>query len=214
MKKLLILDVCDTIYPVNTTMGFIDFCISSKSWFLFSIFRKTLLGKAINVLVYKLFGVDVIRNIAISYLKGFHQKELVKKSAEYIDSLDFIEQIKVEVDKRKEDGWDIVLASASLQPIVEYICKKHQFSEYFATELAFDSEEVCKGSISKDALNKKDEYVEGLSSNYQKVIFITDNKGDANCIRHVDEFIAVVPRRNPADVEFWKKLPINRIIEL
>ena len=214
MKKLLVLDVCDTLYPVNTTMGFLDYCVSSNSWKIFSLIRKTLFVKACNVVIYKLTKVDLMRAFSIRYLKGYSKFVLEKKAKDYIDTLDIIELVKIEIDKRKGEEWDVVLASASLDPIVSSICKKYMYSHYISSELLYDKKNICAGILKQDVLNEKHKYIENLSLKYNDITFITDNKGDANCISHVNEFIAVVPRRNNPDISFWENHQISKIIEL
>lgn len=213
-KKLLILDVCDTLYPVNTTMGFIDFCIVSRSWRFFSCIRSLFIVKALNVVLYKLSKVDLIRIVSVFFLKGYSQERLKLKAREYIDSLVAIEQVQLEVDMRRNGDWDVVLASASLEPIVNSICIKYHFKGYLSSELAYDLEDVCLGKIVKDALDNKFYYIEKISKEYSHVTFITDNKGDSNCLPCVDEFIAVVPLRNKADVFFWNGIGVDKVIEL
>ena len=59
-------------------------------------------------------------------------------------------------------------------------------------------------------------FIINLISEYDHVCFITDNKGDNNCIELVNEFIAVIPKNKNKNknIKFWKGLGVKELLVL
>ena len=84
MVKLIIFDVCWTMYKSNTTFDFIKYvykveCINSFKL----IFLNSLIVKFSILLLGKLVGRDIYRELFVKLLKGFSKERLQKTSEKY-----------------------------------------------------------------------------------------------------------------------------------
>ncbi|MCD9475606.1 hypothetical protein [Photobacterium phosphoreum] len=205
MKKLLLIDVCDTLYPENTTVGFINY-ISKKN----DNFGRLKIIKIINSLLYKLIGVDIIRYKLIQSIKGYSKLELINFSKKYIDSMTPNIDILSLMGEYKCKGYELYFLSASLDVVVEVISDKYQAVSFSSSKLKFNND-ISEGVLNKDLLGNKNKILNELSKEYNKITFITDNKSDSNCINLCDEFIAVIPKGKANDLAYWRKFNVTTI---
>ncbi|EGQ8123719.1 hypothetical protein I7100_000956 [Vibrio parahaemolyticus] len=199
--KILLVDVCDTLYPVNTTVDFINYILNKKgakpSWI-----HKNKIVKISNAILYKVFDIDLVRVALVRQLKGMTKVELNSLAREYIEQLPLNNEIDSFIKSYVNQGYEVQFHSASLEPIVSAVNDKFNGSGFSSTTLQFDRFEVFNGRILFDNLGRKKEVIKEVAQQYHEVVFVTDNKSDSDCIELCDDFFAVIPKGKPSD--FWK----------
>jgi len=203
-KKILLVDLCDTLYPHNTTVGFVNFVTGGKSKKILSLF----IMKVISKLIYYLTKFDLVRYLYLKNLKGYSRTELLQLADAYITTLCPNEIITNIVDDYKQKGYFIYIVSASLDVIVESATHKLDYCGFKASELDFIDEKAT-GKLRKDLLSCKDVFIKDLQKKCDSLVFITDNLSDSNCIEYCNEFYAVIPKNKSTNS--WKSKKINFI---
>ena len=200
MRVLLIIDICGTLVKENTTHAFIKFI--SLSWqerAVYSLAMSHLMG-----LITDCLHIDLRRRMLVRILKGMSQEYLYKAAEEYAKK-SLLNQgnefILSEISKHKNST--ICLASASLDPIVSAFAKLIKADCFVASQLAYDSNGLCKGYISDDATGRKWELITRnckINVNHHFVKTYTDNSEDIDLIENsnivyflnkVDKFVEI-----------------------
>lgn len=204
-----IFDICGTLYESNTTMDFCEFRCESKILKSLLVLSKTLPSKALNKILIKLFDFDMIRNFHIYSLKNKTTEQLDKDANFFIE--EYLEFKKIDKVHKKLEAFpkeDIILVSATINPIAKAISEKLGNLKYLSTTLQY-KDGVCLGKISKDLLGKKHKYFYGQAIEF----IITDNKSDYDLCLMAKEIIIVSKKKNKS---FWqsKALQNYQIIEV
>ena len=77
MVKLIIFDVCWTLYRSNTTFDFIKYVYKVEGINSFKLdFLNSLIGRFLILLLGKLVGRDIYRELFVDLLKGFSKESL------------------------------------------------------------------------------------------------------------------------------------------
>lgn len=199
MKRLIIYDICGTLYNVNTTFSFL------KNKKLYSYNYDFILFKAINKISYKLFNYDFLRILKLRKLKGLKRNKLEKLANDYVKNYLSKNRIKythnkLEEHKRNKND-DIIIISASLDFIVEEIAKQLNINKYFSTQLEY-KDKICQGKIKRDLLGKKVRILKEFINEYDYIIVYTDSKSDFNLVKNVDESYIISKEK---DINFWQK---------
>lgn len=200
-----IFDICGTLYNSNTTMDFCEYRVSAKNKIILRL-SKTILAKAINKIIIRLFDYDLIRILHIKTLKS------VKTTLIESDAKDnYLENKKIkEVHEmlKINDKENILLVSATIEPVAKAIAEKLGGLNYLATTLEYQ-EDICLGKIKDDLLGKKQHYFKNEEIDF----IITDNESDLDLCKLAKEVVIVSKKKN---LYFWKKqsLVISRIIEI
>ncbi|MGL5990784.1 MAG: hypothetical protein ACRCZT_03810 [Plesiomonas sp.] len=173
-KKIIIFDVCGTLYDSNTTFDFI------RSFRRNSVYIKLLGWWAIKIPLIALgrvISLDIYRSLFIYSLKGVERTILVKAANEFYDHV--LQYKKIDAthqmleNLKQQNGNDIIYCSASLDIIVQVISERlggrHQSSL-----LSFSPDGICLGFLSKDLLGKKDTLFEDIDIE----LTVTDNISD------------------------------------
>ncbi|WP_279145511.1 hypothetical protein [Photobacterium carnosum] len=206
-KKIVFVDICDTLYPYNTTIGFIMFVCEIKNIRISCVYKNKII-KGINSLLYKLFKVDLIRKVFVRKLKGIRLKELDILAKEYVNKLNENKSIILLVNKYKSEGYEIQFHSASLEPVVSAVSEKFKASKYSASLLS-SVQGICSGKIIFDNLGNKYSSILEEKNKAERCVFITDNKSDSNCVEICDEFIAIIPKGKSK--KFWENKNVKVI---
>ncbi|AWS49985.1 MULTISPECIES: hypothetical protein [Providencia] len=207
-KKVAVFDICDTLYPCNTTYTYIESIFNKKSFWP----QKYLPIKIINKIIYKLLNIDLIRHYNISLLKGKSVEKLNYYALDYVSKLSANTDVIQILKNYHDEGYDIMLASATLEPVANAISNILPIKNYFATQLLFNSKKECAGRLAKDLLGCKKNILESLLFSYDDVVFITDNKSDANCIEVCNKFIAIIPKGKINNIEYWHQKGVKNIL--
>lgn len=196
--EVIVFDVCGTLYNCNTTAEFCKFLCKTRSEKMLLWFVSTKIGRLINRLVYKISGAEFSRSIWLRVLEGKSSSYLEDMADEFVTHIlkdKEIAQTHVLVKQFKEEN--LMLASASIEPVVRSISKLLKIDRYIASQLKYESG-ICLGQLSVDLLGNK-HYLFG-SMKINKVI--TDNKSDiALCLLAKNSIIVSRPR----NVSFWNK---------
>lgn len=195
-SRLVIFDICGTLFFSNTSFDFLDLIVQAKSYSLFRKVSKTIFARIINKVSVLLLKKDLIRSIAVLYIKGMSKAELQEKADIFYNQYLLPLKIDNSFDKiefyRKDSNTTIILASATFDFIADVVANRLEIPIYFGTELAYDNQGIFKGKILKDRLGHKYQALNdmGLKSPFYKVI--TDNITDMdiiNCSKTVDLII-------------------------
>lgn len=211
MNKLAVFDICDTLYPENTTVGFVKYSVSIKNIYYILFNNKFI--KILNYIIHKLFGRDIIRTILIGNLQGINKTNLSQSAACYISQLKVNRKIEDMLLQYKKDGYDVILCSATLDIVANEIQKHYGLTSAFSSKLQF-KEDYCQGFLKYDLLGKKEKVFKEFIKKYDRVEFVTDNFSDANCIQFCDKFIAVIPKGKDKNIKYWKKNMITNMVIL
>ncbi len=218
-KKIVVVDICYTLFKSNTTFDFFKYCIlKGKFSFVDRIYFKILLSKlspffwmvAINE---KLFKKDHFKYLAVKLLAS-HDVEMVESWAE-----DFFHEylkprtigLTMDLIKTYEFS-EVILISATLKPIAKSIAKNLGIDNYIATELGIKNGKYT-GRILKELSGRKLEALYAFKK--EKVVIdvvITDNLSDKNIMATADCKYAVC--HNSKQEKFWSSLPKVNILHI
>lgn len=163
---------------------------------------KTLPSKALNKILLILFDLDMIRVLHVSSLKNRTKKELEKDAELFVDN--YLEDRKItEVhNKLKEFSKDeIILVSATVEPVAKAISQKLGNVKYMATTLKYQ-DDICLGIIKDDLLGNKQNYFKDSNVDF----IITDNKSDLPLCKTAKDVIIVSKEKN---LKFWENQDLN-----
>jgi HAD superfamily phosphoserine phosphatase-like hydrolase len=209
LDKILFVDVCHTIVPHNTTVLFLEkYYINNIS---LKKIRRTTLVKTINYVIFKLFKVDLVRLLYISYLKGESLSSVFSNAKDFAENTDYNDKVITIINEYKSRGYDIILLSASIDPVVEAICNYLSYDDYYASKLNTSNDKYSTG-ISLDLLDSKAAIVREKNNSLNHLVMISDNVGDAECIPYLDDFIPVI--LNDKAKVFWGKFNLKFSIDL
>ncbi|MDN5093705.1 HAD family hydrolase [Aliarcobacter butzleri] len=203
-----IFDICGTLYNSNTTMDFCEFRSTYLKKRLLKL-SKSLFGKLINKILVKSISYDWIRIIHIRTLKGLDKISIEKDAEIFVEQ--FLNNRKIEEVHEylnKFDKKEVILVSATIEPVAKAIAKKLGDLNYFSTTLNY-SKNICEGTIEDDLLGNKQHYFK----NQEIEFIITDNKSDLDLCKMAKEVVIVSKRKN---LVFWQNqdLKLQKIIEV
>lgn len=212
-KKILLVDLCHTLYLSNTTFDFLDY-LAINGYQKFERVRRlrnSRLVKYTNAVVYKMLGYDLLRIYGVSMLKGFNRNELLSLSCKFLNQTESVNEVIDYIEQVKNDYYCIKIVSASLDFLAEAACYQFDFDGYYSTKLSY-SNGVCDGLITLDLLHNKVDVVSQYNVKYD-VTFISDNYSDAPVIPEVEKFIAVFSENDKKSRNFWNKREVDFVIE-
>lgn len=204
-QKLVLCDVCDTLYRSNTTFDFIRYFVGRKKsslliWFYLLTSRKSPLFFFL-LFIGKVSRRDWIRMLALKFLKGASIEELDSLATSfYTDFL--IGRSNVEVFKLLSQ--DAILVSSSIDPVVAAIAK--------ANSLKFESSRlewhrgIATGNLATDITGHKHEIVRRFFSlgNFNRLQVITDNRSDWELVKLANERFVII--EGESEKKFWRDL--------
>lgn len=209
MSKIIIFDVCWTLYSSNTTFDYIRYVLRQKSKlrYLCSKILDLNLVKLPLVLLGRIISKDIYRAIYIYLLKGFDKDTLYKLSYDFYDI--FLEKHRIDhshllLERFQKE--DIILCSASLNVIIDVVKERLNLSACFSSELAFKGNK-CLGFLKQDLfLTKKNLFPD------KPYWVITDNKTDLDLVKHAENYSVISNRKN---LGFWNKnnIKVDYIME-
>ncbi|KAB0460949.1 HAD family hydrolase [Vibrio kanaloae] len=198
--KLLLIDLCNTLYKVNTWYEFVHWSGGLKTYSLLNSF----LFKSINFTLEKIFNISLSRFILALYSKFLvnentsYKDYVVHLNSNYLNEkvLNFISH----VDARK------IIISGTDSRIAEEIKLFFDFDDCIATVISKNNTvNVFELNIYK---NKTNHIELGV---YKEKQIVTDNYADFSFVNFDVEIIAVC--NNEKDKEFWHYHKVDRIIE-
>ncbi|WP_420924837.1 HAD-IB family phosphatase [Aeromonas veronii] len=208
MKKLFLVDICGTLYRENTTFLFLDNFLGSSDR---CITRKNIALKIINKIMLVFFRFDLIKFYSLKRLKGISQETLYVEAAKICRSK-LTENIGIHqfIDLKKQDGYDIVLVSATIDPVASYISSSLGI-RCISSQLKYDNDK-CLGVLEDDIFFTKHKKVSDLLLKYDLVEMITDNKTDLPLCQKCNRFYGVSYSKK--DAHFWSENGAYKVYEL
>jgi len=206
-RKVLLLDVCHTLYSSNTTFDFL-------AWYLPNDVELGALLKRrqsiFNRVAARLGFKDNIREQAIKCLTGIKRADLDAAAKEFVATLTPIQEVMDKLNEFRTQGYKPVLLSSSLDFLVAAIAELLDIKTMHATTLGYRDSE-CLGTITADLLNTKANIVVADYASFD-TIFITDNHTDLPCAQEVKRFIAVYHNEDSRSAAFWRRNGIRNTL--
>jgi phosphoserine phosphatase len=197
-KKIIIFDICGTLYDSNTTFDFIRYFRKD------SLYIKVLNLKPIKLFLValgKVISLDIYRFLYIYSLKGTEKVTLIEAASDFYEyvlqykKIDATHQL-LERSKR-QNSVDVLYCSASLDIIVQVISERLG-GRYYASSLSFSSDGICSGFLSNDLLGKKNVIFEGKEIE----LTVTDNISDLELLKISKNSFILSKEKH---ISFWKK---------
>ena len=183
-KKIIIFDVCNTLYDSNTTFEFIAFVLAKRSGSQQFFFR--LMTSRLSPLFYyylllgKFKRKDIIRDKAVHLLRGLSKGELDHLAEEFYHtylSNKSIDKVMKLFYKAKENS-NVWLFSNSIEPVIRVIADHLQVN-YEASSLAYEGQpELFSGRILKDLKGIKQIVFKQNFGEAPLKMMCSDNKSD------------------------------------
>lgn len=179
---MLIVDLCGTLVRENTTHGFLRALDRPQaSWQ-----RQALLSRP-GLALGDLFPGLGHRARLVGCLRGMERAELQRQAGRYAQAA-LQRAGRHELIARVRASPSVVLASASLDVVVEAFAAALGIPRWVATELDYDAG-VCLGTIRRDATGRKRELVEQLvGAPLSGHLVVTDNPEDEDLRRDAAAF--------------------------
>jgi phosphoserine phosphatase len=197
-KKLIIFDVCGTLYDSNTTFDFIKFFRRD------SIYIKLLGWRPIKLLLValgKVISLDIYRSLFIYSLKGIERTTLIEAANDFYEHV--LQYKKIDVThqllerSKQQIGVDVLYCSASLDIIVQVISERLG-GRYQASSLSFSSDGICSGFLSNDLLGKKDVSFKDMDIE----LTVTDNISDLALLKISKNSFVLSKKKH---ISFWQE---------
>lgn len=182
--SIILSDICWTLYYSNTTFDFLDYTIQDPRYISLRKRYRQPLYRKLNILWYRLTGIDLHRRKAVGFLKGRTKKELLEQAEHFYQEY-LIPRQTEEVHKAIGNS-PIVLVSGTLDIIAQAIAHHIKVSEIHASRLLFDEKGICKGELDDFLLCKSD-----VLQQYHHFTIFTDNLTDLPLVRAADKAFIV-----------------------
>lgn len=202
-------DICGTLYSCNTTF---EFCKWIEGRFGYSILLKltqTLPLKVFNRLIEKFFAVDLIRILHLYTLKGYSEADVEILARKFVaEILPKFKVLPVHQLLVRSSLTNIVLVSATIEPVAKAIANVLDVPVYFASSLSKKNGRY-DGKIKDDLLGNKHH----LFLDHDIELVVTDNKSDYLLCKRANEVVIVSKTR---DIQYWKDKSLSNysIIEV
>jgi HAD superfamily phosphoserine phosphatase-like hydrolase len=204
-SRLVIFDVCDTLYDANTTVEFITFyqsfhAISPRRQVLSRWLHRHSPFFYAGAAAQRLLGWDVARQRIIAALAGEPLAQLTEAASFYVRDVlpasanQFIHQ---RLESHQAAGDRIILLSSSLDLIISQIAAALH-TEYRASVLEFDGD-ICTGRLSVDLTGKKADQLRDLGDSITNSWVYTDNRSDKELVSTAGRATIVLPRGGRQD---------------
>jgi len=211
---MIISDVCNTLFDSNTTFDYIKFVLEkeNKQRKLKKVkaFEKkyhpfSLLSYGLN----RFFDYDFAKELAVKQLKGFSKETLANYATLFYDTV--LEEKKIatvfqEIKSLNDNS--LVLASASIEPIIVEVSKRLNAIAYASSTLEYKNN-FSTGKIKNEAKGRKFELLKEKISLDKGFTFISDNFSDKTIMAKSKNPIAVVYNKK-ADL-YWKEVDCKLI---
>ncbi len=154
MKKLALFDFCETLVDFQTAGPYVDFIrLKTGSEKMQRLEKMRILLKKIRVtaVINKLFPwYSFDKRLKLFQLKGFSRSTLEKYAEIYYRSRivpEMIPDLLNEMNKLKAGGYTITIISGGYSIYLDSFAKDHQIDHVIASEIAFNSKEICTGKL-------------------------------------------------------------------
>ena len=210
-KRVILLDVCDTLFLSNTTFDFLHWYLKKRSPARLGIL-KMMVSKLSPRFWYllakgKFQKKDIIRHKAIELLKGESLSSLRKEAALFYEQ--FLAQRKnekvwklLEEINEKFPGDERVLVSSSLDIIISEVADRLGIAEFYASELETRNG-IVTGRLESDVHGQKHLLIKHKLEDEYETIAVTDNLSDMDMAKQCNSVYIVVYKQK--HLEKWTK---------
>lgn len=159
--------------------------------------------RALNVIYSSFSGKDIYRILQVKQLSDFSLEDINKWASEFVDELEEnrIYSTNILMGEYKKQGYKIVIASATIEPVARAIAHKLGV-EYYSSKIGFLNNK-CTGEIKKDLLLLKKDTLLPLLKTAETTIVVTDNYTDIELVLVSDHSHIIV--HNDRDIEKWNR---------
>jgi phosphoserine phosphatase len=210
-KSVVVADICNTLYDSNTTYDFIWYCMETRKLpAARNLLHKLLLQRTSPLfwgigIVQKLINIDLFKMIVVRFLKG----RTVSEVSEWADQFyqEYLETRKIAPSLallQNYDPADVILASATLQPIASSIAAHLGITRFLSTELELKAGKYT-GRILSELSGKKLAAFNHLHQGLEIEAVITDNPTDKELMHQAKKRFAVC--YNKKQEQFWSVFP-------
>jgi phosphoserine phosphatase len=219
LKKIIVADICNTLFDSNTTFDFVRYCVYSRRLrfnrsLYNAIFSKNSPLFIAIALLQKFSRKDLHKKIAVSLFKNRSPEEVRRWASsflkEYLQGREIDESLACLQEYRPED---IILVSSTIYPVAEIIADYLKINQFIATELEvvdFKYTGKIKQEISGaklSALSKKFD-----TKDFEIEMVITDNFSDKELMNKSKKKMAVC--YDGRQEKFWRNLSDVNIIRV
>lgn len=211
-SSIVLLDICGTLFNSNTTFDFLDFSMKSKRYYSFRLLSKTIPWRVLNKVCIKVLKRDLTRIIAVKFLKGLDTIVLNEMMDDfYKNRLSDLRNEKVLdlVEDFRNKGMNIIIISATLDFIAKKIAEELNIEVCHSTILNYRNN-LCLGTIKRDLLSKKNEFLSSIGYKGKFYATITDNMTDLDIIKNSERAFIVSKDRH---LKIWYGLLEKNQIE-
>jgi len=209
-QALIICDICDTLYTVNTTTDFLrhvsaDLGIPHRLFTTLITNRRSPLPYALAI-AGRALKVDLGRNLLLHLLKGIPRDRLKNLADSWVkNELPQYAQPKTHhlLQKSRSEGHKIILASASIDVIVEAIAQSLDV-EFVSSVLETNASGILTGRLSLDAKGKKEHLLADVIEEAEHLTVITDNESDLKLLRRADRRVIIL-RKGDVSLRYWRQ---------
>lgn len=200
--KLVLFDVCNTLYDANTTFEFVRYVRGDSRWF--RALDRTLAHRGsplywAQAVLYRLGGVDLPRRAMVACLGGMERDLLRQAARDYVAgplAAAGIGETQARLRQHAQAGDRVVLVSTSLDVVVAAIADALGV-EWRASRLAFRGA-TCAGRLETDLTGRKLETARELGAGQDPapmLVVYTDNLSDRPLVEAADAAMVVIPPR-------------------
>ena len=197
--RYLVLDICGTIVPFNTTAEFARYvALYNKHRIVAGLLNPLGIKMVVAPLSY-LSRVDLLRRISLWVIHGNTKSDLDALADSWVDDRfrpSAREWVLARIEDAQRSGSEIVIASATIDPVANSVGRLFGATVVVSSLLGYQNGKAMS-SISFDATGKKHEILQKKGVDLTNCCVITDNASDASLIDKCSEatFISQSRRR-------------------
>jgi HAD superfamily phosphoserine phosphatase-like hydrolase len=210
--KVLVCDVCGTLYDSNTTFDFLDYYFKdNKKYIFYRKLTKTFPIKLITYPFYKYLKYDIVRYAMTQFLKNENYLMVDKKAEEFVYNI-LSSKIKREIIKILEEyrnkNYKIILMSGSYDFIVKHVSNYFDTDAFFASQLE-EKNETYTGFYAFDNLHSKKDVLKNNYAVIDELIVISDNLTDLELFLIANKSFAICNKSK--QIKYWKNKKIDNM---
>ncbi len=201
-----VFDVCGTLYRSNTTFDFLEFYWKERKHRVFLLFfrlSRTMIGRIFWLILSNLYDRELFRRLAVRTLRGQIPSDVDDAARKFVKTVlpsKRISEVFILMDIYRRDGAEIVLLSASLDPVVKAIASELNIRRYFCSLLE-EKDRQYSGNYYEDIRGCKKEIFLNEIGECVEFVFVTDNKEDLPLLEYSTLPYIVVRKKYK---KFWK----------
>ncbi|MAM29952.1 MAG: hypothetical protein CMC13_13095 [Flavobacteriaceae bacterium] len=210
--KLAVFDICGTLYASNTTYDFMLFYFQHNNPKKYSHFKRcfSLPAKVLWKFASLAGSSKSVRNYLIGFIKNELVIEVEREAERFVTEMlasKKIAQVHDRLESLKQQQTPIMLASASIEPVVKAIAKRLDIPYFMATTLSAQ-EDRYTGNIKSDLEGNKHLEIATFArvNNFSIFEVFTDNKEDLALLQMADRAHVVT---SSANLAFWKDAKLD-----